>query len=369
MKIGIITPSIRDLSFLDTWPIIEGGQGKLAVSIPELEVHAYIIYDKPLTTAELDEIDPRLEALVGKGYKRAVVYDHNYIDYHYPEIAKIIPRQTDCIRSFGYWRAYQDGMDAIYTVDDDCIWTMDTLRGHVANLTNSYLIPEWRGIVRHQRGIPFSCRKFAPRITGVTNAVSIGEWSGVPDYDGPTQLVLGGLSEAGMATEDSVAKELMDATAPKRVAGMIAGVGVFPPMCGMSLAFTRGLVPAMYFLLMGKAYPYDRFGDIWAGMFAKRVCDHLGYPFVLGGAPVVHKRASNPWVNMRKELAALEAHEGFWEEVYRLVINGETVAECYADLARKLDSKYLDPEYLQQLKEAMLSWVGLFEEEGESNLT
>ena len=32
----------------------------------------------------------------------------------------IIPARTDCVRSFGYLKAYEEGVDMILTLDDDC---------------------------------------------------------------------------------------------------------------------------------------------------------------------------------------------------------------------------------------------------------
>ena len=45
----------------------------------------------------------------------------------------------------------------------------------------------------------------------------------------------------------------------------------------MSLAFRIEALPLMYLPLMGEGQPYDRFDNIWGGVIAKRVCDHLGW--------------------------------------------------------------------------------------------
>ncbi len=52
--------------------------------------------------------------------------------------------------------------------------------------------------------------------------------------------------------------------------------GSYFPMCSMNLAWRPEFTAAMYFLLMGPDQPFDRFGDIWGGVLAKRVADHLG---------------------------------------------------------------------------------------------
>jgi len=42
------------------------------------------------------------------------------IDRDLGEVSWIIPRRTDCIRSYGYLKAYQEFPDMVLTLDDDC---------------------------------------------------------------------------------------------------------------------------------------------------------------------------------------------------------------------------------------------------------
>ena len=43
------------------------------------------------------------------------------IDQELGERAWIVPRRTDCVRSYGYWKAWQRQPDMIVTLDDDCL--------------------------------------------------------------------------------------------------------------------------------------------------------------------------------------------------------------------------------------------------------
>ena len=109
-------------------------------------------------------------------------------------------------------------------------------------------------------------------------------------------------------------------------------------MCGMNLAFDRDLIgPAMYFGLMGEGQPIGRYDDMWAGWCAKVgtiasvyiapfsfctnsdkvlphslfrrqccaalqvICDHLGLGVKTGLPYIWHSKASNPFVNLKKE--------------------------------------------------------------------
>ena len=80
-------------------------------------------------------------------------------------------------------------------------------------------------------------------------------------------------------------------------------------MCGMNLAFERDLIgPAMYFGLMGEGQPLGRYDDMWAGWCTKVICDHLGLGCKTGLPYLWHSKASNPFVNLKKEYKGI-----FWQ--------------------------------------------------------
>jgi hypothetical protein len=129
-------------------------------------------------------------------------------------------------------------------------------------------------------------------------------------------------------------------------------------MCGMNLAFRREAAPAMYFLLMGQEHGYDRFGDIWAGVFIKRIADHLGYLVTSGSPAIEHKRASNVWNNLAKEAPGLPVNETLWDRIDRQILTATTIADCYQQLADAIEA----PEgYFATLREAMHGWLELFQ--------
>jgi hypothetical protein len=151
-------------------------------------------------------------------------------------------------------------------------------------------------------------------------ALTHGMWTQVPDWDAPTQLVR------------------------SRVAG--------------EFTFQNVAIPAFYFMLMGRNYEYARFGDIWAGILVKRICDHLGYAVYSGDPAVAHQRASNVWANLRKEAAGLEINETFWQAVDQVRLPRTSFGECYKELA---DRMQLSGEYWTRLRRAMQVWAELFE--------
>jgi hypothetical protein len=315
MKVIIVVPTIRQESikaFLQAWE-------------KEFASHQiFVIEDNPEPTFEI-------------GASNVVHFSWQDIEQDLGSTAWIIPRRTDCIRSYGYYKAWQEKPDVIITLDDDCYPAEDEfISKHVSALTAKHPDSAWvsTGNGMEPRGMPYYNQE--RKRSGVLNH---GLWSRVPDFDAISQLVNSRLNGTF---------EPIQQTIP---------AGKYFPMCGMNLAFRPELVPALYFLLMGRGYEYDRFGDIWTGIFTKKICDHLGYAVTSGSPIVEHQRASNVWDNLRKETPGLPVNEELWESVDSIVLTSESVKECYREIAEKLD---MQGEYWDKLRHAMVAWTELF---------
>ncbi|KAF2597495.1 hypothetical protein F2Q68_00007371 [Brassica cretica] len=142
--------------------------------------------------------------------------------------------------------------------------------------------------------------------------------------------------------------------------------GTLFPMCGMNLAFDRDLIgPAMYFGLMGDGQPIGRYDDMWAGWCIKVICDHLGLGVKTGLPYIYHSKASNPFVNLKKEYKGI-----FWQEEIipffqnaKLSKEATTVQQCYIELSKMVKEKLssLDP-YFDKLADAMVTWIEAWDE-------
>lgn len=312
----IVVPTIREESiqrFLDLW------KAEFADQV------VIVVEDNPEKTFDL-------------GSSKVIHYSWREVDAEMGDDADLIPRRSDGVRSFGFLKALDHDPDMIVTLDDDCYPDDDRfLETHWSNLQGVGREDAWVSTIGgwKPRGVPFTGRERAAPI-----ALSHGLWSNVPDLDAPTQL-------AWQETEEKV--ELVDQVIPR---------GKFFPMCGMNLAFRPELVSCLYFLKMGEGQPFDRFGDIWAGIFAKRVLDHLGLG-VWSGRPVVrHDRASDVWTNLAKEMTGLKVNETMWRAVDAVVLTSSTPADCYRELADKL---VLDGPYWQELRSCMIRWADRLE--------
>ncbi|XP_023526126.1 probable UDP-arabinopyranose mutase 2 [Cucurbita pepo subsp. pepo] len=325
-ELDIVIPTIRNLDFLEMWrPFFQ-------------PYHLIIVQDG----------DPSKVIKVPEGF--------DYELYNRNDINRILGPRANCIsfkdsacRCFGYMVSKKK---YIFTIDDDCFVASDpsgkpinALAQHIKNLLCpstpfffNTLYDPYRDGADFVRGYPFSLRE------GVPTAVSHGLWLNIPDYDAPTQLVKP--LERNTRFVDAVL------TIPK---------GTLFPMCGMNLAFDRDLIgPAMYFGLMGDGQPIGRYDDMWAGWCIKVICDHLGLGVKTGLPYIYHSKASNPFVNLRKEYKGI-----FWQEdiipFFQQVVlpkDCTTVQKCYFELAKQVKDKLskVDP-YFDKLADAMVTWI------------
>jgi Reversibly glycosylated polypeptide len=320
MRAVIVVPTTRQESiarFLDAWRGEFDGH------------HLIVVEDNPERSFELQATD-----LIHCSWEQ--------IDQEFGAHAWIFPRRTDCIRSYGFYKAYQLAADMIVTLDDDCYpCTPRFLEAHYEHLTSPARSSPWVSTCKglRPRGVPYENTSRKSRCV-----ISHGLWTGYPDYDALTQLVSSRLDQGF---------EPINQVIPQ---------GAYFPMCGMNLAWRPGVTPALYFLLMGKDWPFDRFGDIWCGILVKRICDHLGYAVKSGEPLVEHDRASNVWANLKKEIPAYEVNETFWQAVDSVRLTATTIAGAYRELSEKLP---LRGEYWDCMRRSMKIWCDLFPKNGQ----
>lgn len=339
-KISIIVPTIRKKSinrFLKEWKQEFFGNRKF-------DVNLLVIEDNPKKTFNLEQ--------------------KNFIHYSWQDIEKdlgknswIIPRRTDCIRSYGYWKAWQQKPDMIVTLDDDCYplkkyyfgkqKQRGLLEAHWGKLNKGITIEEncWVSTIEklRPRGIPYQKTIKKEKYNNII--LNHGLWYNVPDFDGKTQLNLKKVSGlSGFAINQVIPKNK------------------YYPMCGMNLAWKPEATPALYFLLMGqnkngKYWGFDRFGDIWSGIIFKKIATHLEYNIASGNPIIWHDRASNAITNLKKERPGLKFNEYFWQKIDKIDLTKNNFKDCYKEISKKLS---LEGIYWTKLKEAMQIWAKLF---------
>lgn len=324
MSVFIVVPTARSLEFLGSW----GDEFRDCIIL--------VVEDNPKS---------KIPPPKGLRSKRLLAYDWSDIERDFGTDAWIFPRKNAGIRSYGFWKAYTMGANVIVTLDDDCFPTEEGfIQKHLDNLQTK--APDaWFPTFPHPtyvytRGFPYGIRD-KRRVV-----VSHGLWSNKLDLDAKTQ------------------KQHPDPhVAPYPPLRQFIPPGLFFPMSSMNLAFVRDVVPLMYFPLMGEdalgtRWGFDRYDDIWAGMFAKKILDHLGLGVVNGSPFVDHRKASDVEKNLVKEKAGMEINEKLWRQVSAVTLTKTTITDCYKELVQKI--QFPNTPYFQKLREAMTVWISLF---------
>ncbi|CAN1313203.1 Probable UDP-arabinopyranose mutase 2 [Linum perenne] len=307
-ELDIVIPTIRNLDFLEKWrPFFQ-------------PYHLIIVQDG----------DPSKVIKVPEGF--------DYELYNRKDINRILGPKASCIsfkdsacRCFGFMVSKKK---YIYTIDDDCFVATDpsghqinALEQHIKNLLSpstpnffNTLYDPYREGADFVRGYPFSLREVR-------------------------------IDDQQCRYVDAVL------TIPK---------GTLFPMCGMNLAFNRELVgPALYFGLMGDGQPIGRYDDMWAGWCVKVICDHMGWGIKTGLPYIWHSKASNPFVNLKKEYKGI-----YWQEEIipffqslKLPKEATSVQKCYIELSKEVKDKLgkVDP-YFDKLADAMVTWIEAWDE-------
>jgi hypothetical protein len=339
MKISIVVPTIRENStkrFLSEWESV----------FEKHKIHLIIVEDNSEKTFDIKE----------KDYKFKIShYAWEDIEKDLSKDSWIIPRRTSAIKSYGFWKAYQENSDLIIALDDDCYPTENYLRnfqkGDLIQIYKNNLFKSkfkeiaWISTINQirPRGLPY--KRLERLIDSKQIILNHGLWANIPDLDAKTQL--------STKTIPKIEKYFVNRLIPQNK---------YFPMCGMNIGWKRELTPAMYFMLMGKDkneknWGFDRFDDIWAGIFVKKICDHLGYRIISGYPIVWHDRASDPYKNLEKEKTGIKVNEYLWQEVDKIKLTKSDIKECYKELAEKLNLKN---DYFKKLKKAMIIWSELF---------
>ncbi len=259
------------------------------------------------------------------------------IDAEFGRESWIFPRKTDCIRSYGFYKAWQLQPDMIVTLDDDCFPCGEGfIEDHFRQLQQPAISRGWvsTGSGAMPRGVPYDTldREYEC-------ILNHGLWTNVPDLDAVTVLAHKRQPQEFIGANQTVPK------------------GMYFPMCGMNVAWKPELTPAMYFLLMGSDCPFDRWGDIWCGVLVKKICDHLNLGVKSGDPYIEHRKKSNQWSNLERESKGYKVNETFWQAVDSIVLSASDIQGAYKQIAESLP---LEGEYWSKLRYAMHVWADIF---------
>lgn len=262
------------------------------------------------------------------------------------QLPDFIPTRTGSIRSWGFLQAYKKGYEIIVTLDDDClpIPGTDPIQAYLDAFNTKYSVSDYFdvghtfGLGEYMRGYPFDHRRAEFPL------IQYGGWDNVPDMDAITQM------------EHEVSDRIDGYEFDRKVLAIPKGLGFTG--CIMNVAMKREAVPLLYQLVMGnERVGYDRWDDIWSGLFAKKICDHLSIPILINGkATIKHTRASNTLSNLKKELRGYHHNEDLWEKLGSIELSDTSVKGCYRQLANDLNPVWFG-KYGYKITTGMKRWV------------
>lgn len=266
----------------------------------------------------------------------------NFTHLCWSDVPDFIPRKTDMIRSWGFYKVWKEDLaDCVLTLDDDVVPILNPFyeyeQGFKGSVCSEFLsVGALTDSDVQMRGFPYKDRKVAEV------AVQYGGWNGVLDYDAATQL-------SNPKGYQHFRKLVMPV--PK---------GTAVTCCIMNCAFKVEYTPIMWQLTMLEGR-YNRVGDIWSGLFIKKVLDSLGKVMLINGkAAIEHNRASDPYNSLQKEAPSVWLNDNLWDN---LIANQSSdmlvVYEQVLQSAINFFGKH-DKDYSEKLKEDGNKWLGLF---------
>ena len=261
----------------------------------------------------------------------------------YPRFAQIIPYNSDNRRNIGFLMALERGCDLLISLDDDNFpRANDDFFGRHRIVGTRQRLPVvstgsgWfngcdllakRPNQRiYPRGYPYSKRwqddSVVTREEEVLVMVNSGLWLGDPDVDALTRATI-------------------PVTTMKFSGEQIAlACAVWAPINSQNTCLHVDLLPAYYFVIMGErvdGFRLGRYGDIWAGLFLKKVMDHLGYSLAIGHPVVKHRRNRHDlFDDLRQEFLSILYTDLLVDIVTNLDLKGNDAMTLYDNLADQL---------------------------------
>lgn len=301
--------------------------------------------------------DPDLaeELQIPDGFKYDL-YTKSDIDQRVGSASSTILFTGYSCRFFGYLVSRKK---YIIAIDDDCVpakdekgFMVDAVAQHIFNLSapatpfffNTLYDPYVEG-ADFVRGYPFSLRN------GVTCALSCGLCLNLADLDAPTQAL-----KPEMRNTRYVNAVL---TVPART---------MMPLSGINVAFDRSIIgPALFpgLRLAGEGkLRWETVEDIFSGMCAKVVCDHLGLGVKSGLPYVWRNETGNAVESLKKEWEGVKLMEEvvpFFQSA-RLSKSAVTAEDCVLEIANMMKEQLggSSDGLFAHAADAMVEWVKLW---------
>jgi len=328
-----------------------------------------IIGDRPTPNDKCKKIADHLKELGFESYYLDVDSQKLWLK-DFPKLAKIIPYNSDNRRNIGFLIAAEKNAQMIITIDDDNYVTNEdyykyhdivgkTVTLKTVSSSNGWfnpctLLKTNHGALIYPRGYPFSKRyneKYTYKSTTGKIVLNMGLWINDPDVDAVTHL----------------ANPIKIIRMKEKIDHIMLAPNTYSPINTQNTAFHRKILPCYYYILMGasiKGLKIDRYGDIWSGLFAKKVIDKMDDRITIGKPLTNHKRNTHDYLkDLKHELWGMILTEKLagWLEQFQLESNN--YFDAYLEISQALQ-KFKENfqeaairKYFEKISYAMNIWI------------
>jgi len=279
----------------------------------------------------------------------------------FPKLFEHMPYNSVERRNIGILWAYEKGVDALITLDDDNLATAQDMVGlHKENIGEFQTLPTygsssgWFNVcqfLKEENDIEFYHRGYSPKHRWEKDAfiseqreqnrvvANAGFWLDDPDVDAITRLE----------------RKIRVTGYKEGFPGTIAlSPGTWTPFDCQNTALAREIIPA-YFLS-----PYiGRHSDIFASYVINRLAEHFGHVITFGNPWVLHSRhAHNLYHDYEIEKEGMQLTDSFCDTLRNIEIDAYNYHEGFGQIVDGLRSR----SEFNKIVEGMALWHEAFKE-------
>ena len=265
-------------------------------------------------------------------------------------------------RNYGFLYAYKQNYDVIITLDDDCypitpsyfnehmsrLQTHDTDYFNVLELYKN--VPE-NVFVKGTRGYPSE-----PSNKKYPVVLNQGLWLGDLDLPARTIMEINGMDgkiPQNISSQFQVTKN------------MIVPENKLLTVCEMNLAFKREVAPVAPIAYQDPdGIGINRYDDIWAGIFMKKIFDKVGKRMSVGSPVITHNKAKrNIVTDVDLEAKGDKMNSFLWQNLPNLELEGKDYVTCFLEIAEwlKKESMNEDRKFFEKVSKMMTDWINLLD--------
>lgn len=295
----------------------------------------------------------------------------------FPDLAGMVPYNSDNRRNIGYLIAYERGRECIIAVDDDnypekndyigghakvgTTQRWDTVRSSSRWYNICELLEIEGGHTVYPRGYPYAYRglvdeKYEFFKSEGRVVVNAGLWVRDPDVDAVTRLCHP--PESLRLKKDT----------------LVLDISTNCPFNTQNTGFHRDILPCYYYVVMGNGIDdlkIDRYGDIWSSYFAKKVMDRMDDRVAFGVPLSRHDRHAHDLLkDLGQEYWGMVLTNRLVELLANIKLTSTEYTGCYIELSHKLEAKAQEQEdfsdeiknYFSIICKNMRVWVDVCKE-------